>query len=279
LAKKKKEMTTAPLSDEIIFALSRLVDDAQVKTREPSHSDIEFQVNLSKLSVGDPKQQGQVVGKAKRLRSTLSWALEHNTSAGEEIVERIVATVRACGGFRPGSPNFVGEQPVKDLINAFGAQGYELSSDGELRPFVLDNLSGAALTEALKAYARRAKRGVSDTALLTGTAKDFVEATAAHVLTCRFGRYPEHTNFPTLLGQAFISLGLATPQDSPPPNEPPQRDVQRAMYTLACKINKLRNREGSGHGRPWLPSVTDAEAKTSLELMGCIAEFMLAALT
>ena len=64
----------APVNDAIIVAVARLVDDAQSGTREPSHSDLEFQINRAGLSDGDPKVQGQVVGKAKRVRATLSWA-------------------------------------------------------------------------------------------------------------------------------------------------------------------------------------------------------------
>lgn len=33
-------MSKAPLNDGIIIAVSRMVDDAQVETREPSHSQI-----------------------------------------------------------------------------------------------------------------------------------------------------------------------------------------------------------------------------------------------
>jgi hypothetical protein len=45
----------APLNDAIIVALARLVDDSQTETREPSHSDIEFQINRAGLAAGDPK--------------------------------------------------------------------------------------------------------------------------------------------------------------------------------------------------------------------------------
>jgi hypothetical protein len=47
----------APLTDPVIFAMARLVDDAQSETREPSHSDIDFQVARVKLQSADPKAQ------------------------------------------------------------------------------------------------------------------------------------------------------------------------------------------------------------------------------
>jgi Abortive infection C-terminus len=265
----------APLTDAVIFALARLVDDSQSGTRQPSHSDLDFQINRAGLSDGDPKAQGQLVGKAKRIRGTLSWALENQPSAGEALVESLLAFLRACGGFRPSSPNYVGADAITDAIAAFSAEGFVLTADGELRPQLLENLSGVALSEALYSYVRRAKRGAEDAALLAGTSKDLLEATAAHILVERNGSYPQGANFEGLLGMAFVALGLATPSHPLQPGEPPQCKAERAMFTLACGVNAMRNRLGTGHGRPWLPSFTEIEARAAIQFMGTIAEWML----
>jgi hypothetical protein len=268
-------VSRAPLSDAIITALARLVDDSQSETREPSHSDLEFQFIRAGLSAGDPKTQGQTVGKAKRVRGTLSWALEHHYEAGETLVAALVAQVRGCGGFRPTSPNFVGVEAIRDLAEAFSSEGYELAVSGELRPSVLDSLSGQALGDALTSYVKRAKRGVADAALVVGTGKDLVEATAAYVLVDRFGADPGYSNFPTLLGQAFTALGLATSQDPQKPGEPPQSRLSRALFEAGCAVNTLRNKQGTGHGHPWITGVTDEQARTAVEIMGVLSEFLL----
>lgn len=267
----------APLSDVIITAVARLVDDAQTGTREPSHSGIEFRINRARLQDGDPKSQGQVVGKAKRVRSVLYWAIDNASEDGERFVASLLSLVRGCGGFRTESTNYVGTDCIKTAVDAFSTEGYELALDGELRPMVLDNLSGAVLTEALESYIRRARKGIQDAALLTGTGKDLLEATAAHVLQELWGTYPERDNFPTLLGQAFVAVGLATTEDKPQQGEAPQKRIERVMYELGLAINNLRNKEGTGHGRPWLPSVSDTEARIATELMGVIAERLLLA--
>lgn len=124
---------------------------------------------------------------------------------------------------------------------------------------------------------RRARKGVTDAALVTGTGKDLLEATAKHVLVEHRGVCPE-TTFPGLLGQAFVALGLAIPQDVIQKNESPQRALDRALFESACAINRLRKREGTGHGRPWPPSITQDEAREATELMGIIASRLLAAL-
>lgn len=267
--------SSVPLTDCILFAVSQLVDDAQTDRREPSHSDLKFAIERHGLSAGDPAAHGQSVGKAKRVRSVLSWALEHAPEDGGRFVSALIASIRGMGGFRESSPNFVGSESHKNAAAAFAGEGYELSSDGDLRPLLLDNLTSLELSGALDAYVRRAKRGAADAALVTGTGKDLLEAVAAHVLHQRYGCYSTTSNFPTLLGQAFLSLGLATSQDQVMPGEQPQRRIERALYELACGINQLRNKLGTGHGRPWISNLADAEARMATEFMGIISELLL----
>jgi hypothetical protein len=268
-------MSKGVLSDSIIVAVSQMVDDAQSGRRDPSHYEIDQEVKRFGLGQGDPKTQGQQVGKAKRLRGILSWSIEHEFDSGCAFVLSMIAIVRGHGGFRESSPNFVGKEAVASAAAAFATEGYELTSDGELRPRLLDNLSGVGLTDALEGYVRRAKIGSTDAALVTGTGKDLLEAVAAHVLQQKFGTYSPTSNFPTLLGQAFIALGLTTSADPILPGESPNKAIERAMFDLACAINRLRNKQGTGHGRPWLPTVTDAEARLAIESMGIVAERLL----
>lgn len=269
----------APLSDSIIFSLARLVDDSQSDTREPSHSQLTFLINRANLNAGDPKAQGLTVGKAKRVTATLNWALEHNVSGGQSLVEAMVAYLRSCGGFRSSSSNFIGEQPFKNAVAAFDLEGFILSENGELHAKVLDNLSGVALTAALHKYVQRAQRGAADSALMAGTAKDLLEATAAHILVERNGSYPTGANFEALLGMAFVALGMVTSAHPVQHGEPWQLKIERGMFTQALGINGMRNKQGTGHGRPWLPTVTTVQAKIAVQSIGNIAEWLLHAHT
>jgi hypothetical protein len=267
---------SAPLSSIVIHSVARLVDDSQA-TREPSHSDIEFQIVQAGLAAGDPNRTPgrQPIGKMKRLRATLSWAIENNASGGEQLVAGIVDLLRSCGGFRPDSPNYVGTEPIQNAISVFRSEGYDLSGDGQLRPQILESLSGEELTSALESYVRRAKQGAADAALLVGTGKDLLEAVAAHLVRERYGQDPGTTNFPTLLEGAFLSVEMATTKIMP--GEPTGKRLERALYEAGCAVNNLRNKQGTGHGRPWLPTVSDAEARSAIEIIGCIAERLLAA--
>lgn len=267
---------TLPITDLIVAAVSKMVDDSQAETyREPSHSDLKFYIGRCGLSEADPRAQGQTVGKAKRVRAVLSWALDNNQTAGGKLIEALVSKVRASGGFRESSENYIGNEVILRAIDAFDSEGYALSKDGDLRSKNLDTLSGNNLTEALCAYARRAKKGAEDAALLSGTSKDLLEATAAHVISMKFGAYPQQANFPALLGQAFVALGLATPEDPPSSTEAHHRAMERGMYLAAVGVNRLRNKQGSGHGRPWVADITPAESEAAIELAGTVASYML----
>lgn len=265
---------SAALTDAIIVALSKLVDDAQADSyREPSHSEIQTQIDRAGLSSCDPNQQGQTLGKAKRVRAVLNWAIENNADAGGRFVYGLLGHVRGCGGFREDSPNYVGVDAIRGAVDAFSTEGLVLGADGILSPRVLDGLSGNELTDALDSYVRRAKKGVTDAALLTGTSKDLLEATAGHVLVTRYGGYSPKSNFPTLLGQAFVALDMAVPNDGK--QDTPINRLDRALFEAACAINTLRNKQGTGHGRPWLSAVKDHEANTAVETMGLVAERIL----
>jgi hypothetical protein len=266
----------APLTDAVIAALAKLVDDGQASTkRQPTHSEIGDQFRRAGLLAADPGQADRPVGKAKRVRSVLHWAIENDVEKGERLVYLLIALVRGVGGFRDTSPNYVGAEAIQDLQDALASEGFNVTATGEVLPVILETLNGHALTDALKAYVRRARRGVLDAALITGTGKDLVEAVAAHVLVQRFGNYSAQAHFPTLVGQAFVAVGLCATKQA---QHTPQEQMDLALYDLACAVNRLRNRQGTGHGRPFDSAVTPAQARAAVQAMGLVAARLLDAL-
>jgi len=190
-------MSSLPVTDTIAHALMQLVDDSNNSGgyREPSHADIEFHIKHAGLGEFDPKQQGQLIGKAKRVRAVLYASMDSKPSAASLFASGLLAKIRACGGFRVSSNNFVGYEAIDNAKAAFDAEGYVLTDHGSLEPKVLSSLGGVELTDALVAYARRAQKGAEDAALIAGTGKDLTEATAAHVLQSLQGGYPSSANF------------------------------------------------------------------------------------
>ena len=264
-----------PLTEGIAVAAARLVDDYQA-SRKPTHLDLKRIIDECALEAADPNQQrGEPVGKARRMRTVLLYALEHDPPAGQRLVGKLVTAVRSDGGFREGSENYVGAEAIANLAGELREQGFELTGEGYLRPIVLSTLVGIEVTDALKGYARRAQQGALDAALVVGTSKDLLEATAAHVLFEQGVPYDAGKwSFPDRLAAAFVSLRMTIPKGAPSAPTAQQR-LEMALYEAGCAVNTLRNKQGTGHGRPFLPTVSAQEATTAIQVMGIIAADML----
>jgi hypothetical protein len=74
---------------------------------------------------------------------------------------------------------------------------------------------------------------------------------------------------------AFIALGLATPETPVIAGESPVKGLERGLFSSAIAVNKLRNKEGTGHGRPWLSTISAVEAKVSIEIVGSVTSYLL----
>lgn len=247
----------------------------------PSHDQLTLLFQRSGLDEADPARGSPgVIGKMKRVREVLTYAAAFDRSAGEELVAALLASMRACGSFRSSSENCPGQVSVDALRDAFDREGLILTSDGTILRKNLENLSGAELTDALDMYARRALLGDDDAALLVGTVKDLVEAAARHVLVEASGTYPKHGSFPSTLYLAYERVGLT----NPPLNvieemdDDPVAALQQALFLAACALNRYRNEEGTGHGRPHLSKASGEYARLASNVAGVVTQMLLAAL-
>lgn len=263
------------INDEIVSVVARFFAEGH----GPSHEELTRVIGRVGLSKADPRatHPNEQVGKMRRLREVLSWAIDNDPPAGERLIVAVVGAVRSYGAFRPEAEGYAGADQIEAARSAFKAQGYELDPAGELHPAVLDNLAGAELTSALQNYVRRAQRGSTDEALLVGTDKDLMEAIARHVLVLHIGTYPTHGRFDATLWQAYEAAGLATPDmkalESLDSN--PERAIEQVCWLLAVVVNRLRNAEGAGHGRPFPPSVSQRRARLATLAAGLVTQLLL----
>ena len=183
---------------------------------------------------------------------------------------QLIGQVRGFGGFLEGNDNFIGEEAIKGMIAVLRDEGFALMSDGQLLPQSLDSLNERDLTDALRGYVRRAVRGDQDAALIAGTSKDLLEATAKHFLKMRGVPFGEKANFPQLMTSVFNLLATSDPAMSGHYDK-----MLKAITDMAIAVNALRNKEGTGHGRLWLTELTPQQARTAVQFSGVIAEFLL----
>lgn len=232
----------------------------------PSHEQLDRAFQKFGLAEGDPAPAGRAklgapVGKTKRVRQLFVHANDCDPAAGLELAQHIVALLRAEGAFVPDSLGYAGSDKITRLRSSFATLGFTLDLNGATHATVIDNLEGAALTEALKSYVNRINLNPQDIPLQLGSGKDFDEAVARHVLETRRGAYPvggRDGNFVMTLAAAFEAVGLAVPSQQPKLDSDPYREVQQCLFLLGVAINRLRNDAGTGHGRPGTPLNTSA---------------------
>lgn len=270
------------VNDALATAISQMIDSDSPL----SHDDLDTTFSRFNLTAGDLGRKdaaGSPIGKHRRVKAVLTYAVDNDPEAGGQLVEYLLARLRGGGSFREGSPNCLSADAIANARAVVASEGLTLTEDGALVPTTLDGLSGAALTEALFAYVQRAREGVADAALLTGNAKDLVEATARHVLQERAGGYSSHMPFPGTVFQAFNALGFTgvTGKEfdlrKELSNDPVER-FHQAVYLLAVVVNDLRNAQGTGHGRPFPTTVSARDARAATQAMGLVSGLLLESL-
>lgn len=131
----------------------------------------------------------------------------------------------------------------------------------------------------LAQYARRLRRGAADSPLVTGTGKDLLEASARHVLTKAGQSYDERVGLPGTLMSAYTTLGLTPPPgtlvlgETLDPN--PAAQIEQAVFLLGVAVNRLRNAEGTGHGRPYPSTVSPRQAELATQAIALASELLL----
>jgi hypothetical protein len=189
--------------------------------------------------------------------------------------------LKARGCFVATSDQYAGDSAIRALVVAFKTVGWRLDSSGELLPENIAGLEGRELTEALEQYVRRIQRGVDDQALTIGSAKELLEAAARHLLVEATGTYDKRADFPTTLFQAstFAGSGLPTSKMISDLDTDPFRAVEQALALTALAINRLRNVEGTGHGRPTVTRASRRQGVIAAQAAAAICYMLLPELT
>jgi hypothetical protein len=258
------------ISDEIAAALARFFEGG----KGPSHDELKRAIHREGLAKFDP---GATTGKMKRIRDVFSAGLNNELDESARLALSILALCRAAGTFRPTSENYAGSDIIAAASEAFSREGYELDPEGNGRSKLLEQMEGHELTEALRVYVRRARSGANDAALVSGTVKDLIEATARHALVETTGSYQKGDHFQATLYNAFDRLGLAAPSPAlmKELDPDPRRAFEEVVYLLGCAVNRLRNSEGAGHGRPATSKLTEAEASLLSVAAGLCSQLLL----
>ena len=260
-------------------AIASVVDQLVDASRSPSHDELGRLFKRVGVAIADPARSGERVGKVKRVRAVASWCMANDNAKGWRLLEELVGAVRAEGGFAADAPDFVGHDVVANLRRALATADYTIDNDGELAPLLLDNIPEADQHAVLSQYAGRLRRGAADSPLVTGTGKDLLEAAARHVLVQAGGSYNPQMGLPGTLVAAYTALGLSIPPadliQGTGLDPDPVGQLQQAVFLLGVAVNRLRNAQGTGHGRPYPASVTARQAELATQAIALATEVLL----
>ncbi|MBE5471744.1 abortive infection family protein [Mycobacteroides abscessus] len=208
-----------------------------------------------------------------RVRKVLE-AVARKPRYGRELVDALLVDLRALGCFTNG---IIERDVIVRVQAAFTDQGFELTDAGELRaagPVDLSTGDRIALDEQLA----RLLRTEDDPALALGSAKDLLEAIAKFVLDELSWPYGDSDDFNKLWHFARERLGLLPQDVAAGPAQSQVRAILQSSWTIASKVNELRNDHGTGHGRT-LPTGVTAEIAQMVVREACsVAELVLGTL-
>ncbi len=211
--------------------------------------------------------------KESRVRKVLEAAIRRPRNA-RPIVEALLVDLRALGCFSNG---VIEEEVIARVAAAFAAQGYELTPEGELRQLGAVDLSTGG-RPALDEQLARLLRAEDDPALALGSAKDLLEAIAKFVLDELGWPHGENDDFSKLWHFARERLGLLPQDVTAGPAQAEVRAILQSSWTIASKVNELRNDHGTGHGRT-LPTGVTAEIAQMVVREACsVGELVLTTL-
>jgi hypothetical protein len=242
-----------------------------------SHYQLDRTFERYQLGEFDPRRFDPNAGKIKRVREVLTEAAHQDPGKGGQVLLHLIDLLKGAGEF----PRLAQSGALTSIRAALRSAGFSIADDGTVAPLSLDGLSGRDLTAALRAYVARARRGDADAPLVAGTAKDLAEATARHVLVERGGSYSESMGFQGTLHNAFAAIGLTPVGPSEwqeilkqLDSDPAQR-LHQCIYLTALAANKLRQAEGTGHGRPQEATVSNHDARMAAEAAALTSGAML----
>lgn len=252
-----------PINDAVVGAFAAFVHGG----KGPTHSALSRVFVACGCSDVDPfDEQTRTPNKEQRV---LRVGLEANrrAGAGKKFTEGMLEQLRLAHVFSgtAGVPNNDFSKAVEALRSELNAIGWRLSEDGRLESQgEIDFATGgrAALDEQVE----RLRRNSEDPAALIGTSKDLVEAVCKYVLE-EVGRLPSGKHsLDALLALTFEALEIrASVASGASPGSVSLRSIYGSAEKILKEVGKLRNAQGTGHGRT---RVTDIPVEAARFVVG-----------
>lgn len=262
---------SAPANAEVAAALGRFFHTGI----GPSHAALTAAFAQGGYSDVDP-YDGTMPNKERRVQ-TVVIAAARRPQRARELVEALLTQLRVDGAFDTEREAHDRDR-VRTLQRALHQVGWQLNDDGYLHVLGVADIDTGG-RPALEETLERLGRAADDPALLLGTAKDLLESVAKFVLDELAIPYSSKTSFDELWFHARDRLGIHPKQvAASQPGASAIQAVLQSAWNIADAVNKLRNLQGTGHGRTLPTGVTREMALLVVREACSVAEFVLTTL-
>lgn len=252
-----------PINDAVVGAFAAFVHGG----KGPTHSALGRVFVACGCSDIDPfDEQTRTPNKEQRVL-TVGRAASRKAGSGRKFTEGMLEQLRLAHVFSgtAGVSDVDFSKAVEVLRSELNAIGWGLSEDGRLESQdEIDFETGgrAALDEQIE----RLRRNSEDPAALIGTSKDLVEAVCKYVLEEIGWLSPKKYSLDALLALTFEALEIrATVVPEGSPGSASLRGIYGSAEKILKELGKLRNVQGTGHGRT---RVTDIPVEAARFVVG-----------
>lgn len=246
-----------PVSDEIAATLGAFVSggDGPAHTKLTQVFDRTGYGSIAPYNFNNPNQKPN---KENRIRFTIQAAIK-DPARSVELIEGLLAEYRAFGFFNTIEDRHNEKERLERYRlakQAFMRSGWELTESGEIFPAGVSSVVATTGRPAINEQLDRLRRGLEDPALMLGTAKEMLESTAKYVCEDFSAPYRENMKFDELWYHARDRLGILPEQvNLNQPGAKELRKILQSSWSIARMTNKLRNAEGTGHGRTFTTAI------------------------
>ncbi|UVI38047.1 abortive infection family protein [Brevibacterium spongiae] len=261
------------MSTEDIWAVAASFGEIFAVESPPTHSDMD--VAFRRAGVLSPQSAPGSgifsISKARRITNAFDQADEGKVDG---LIRALTSSLVAKRVFEK-TYDEVTQNLLDELRRNLARVGWGLSPAGSLSPLgVIDVQVGGR--EALEHQIKRLRNSGDDVSLILGAAKDSLEAGAKFVLEERQERYQPDESLEALLNRAMKLAGISTrPADVSSDASKALATINQSVPKIAEAVRKVRNDQGSGHGRTVMATMSMPEAAFIRDLTLSVVNFLL----
>lgn len=260
------------MTNEDFWAVAAAFADIFATTSPPTHSDMDLA--FRRAGVSSPQGSGfPSISKSRRITNAFDDAEDKAPDRTSSLIKALTSALATKRVFEES--DVVTQQMLTRLRADLARIGWKLSDAGELSPLgTIEVQTGGR--EALDQQLKRLRNSSDDVSLMLGASKDALEAAAKFVLEERHQTFRPDEPVEALVNRAMKLAEISVrPTDASNESSKALATFAQTVPKIAEAVRKVRNDQGSGHGRTAVASLSLAEASFVRDLTLSVVNFLI----